>query len=244
MSSAPDSHDWIPCHEQNRLYTFGIVCRNQDISGEVDSKALASLTPLGPIISSTRLSSQIGIRTKQFTQRSTFDLFFSLSSVIKTREIYWPYFVTNTRFQVNLHTPWNIAHLLSILDFIEVYTGLYPIMHHFSIRKVEMQTIHAAAVGGPSHDNALKWSFKKKPTSLGKGAHTPDLSRPCSTSSISQKFSPAYPQNELIYWTCWWEWGYLIPSLTGLIKSRRWIIVQEAGTPEYLQFPVSEAYWR
>lgn len=156
MSSAPDSHDWIPCHEQNRLYTFGIVCRNQDISGEVDSKALASLTPLGPIISSTRLSSQIGIRTKQFTQRSTFDLFFSLSSVIKTREIYWPYFVTNTRFQVNLHTPWNIAHLLSILDFIEVYTGLYPIMHHFSIRRVEMQTIHAAAVGGPSHDNALK----------------------------------------------------------------------------------------
>jgi len=164
-------------------------------------KTLTLLTPLGPIISSTRLSSQISIRTKQSTQRSAFDLCFRRSHQwSKHTKTISSYSVTNARFQINLHTPRNIAHLILILDFIEVYTGLYPMMHHFSFEG-KKTTVHVAVARDHCHDNAMRWSMRKEPEFLDLEAHTPDISRPCSARSISQKLSPACPQIELIYRT-------------------------------------------
>lgn len=119
-------------------------------------KMLTLLTPLGPIISSTRFSSQISIRTKQSTQRSTLDLCFCHSHQwSKHTKAILSYSVANARFQINLHTPRNIAHLILILDFIEVYTDLYPMVHQFSFEEGGKTTVHVAAARDHCHDNAM-----------------------------------------------------------------------------------------
>lgn len=128
-------------------------------------------------------------------------VFVTLISGLKHTKAILSYSVTDARFQINLHTPRNIAHLILILDFIEVYTDLHPIMHHFSFEESRKTTVHVAAARDPCHDNAMRCSIRKELGFLDLEARTPDISRPCSAKSISQKFSPACPHIELIYWT-------------------------------------------